>query len=90
MRALIALTVIMAVLIVAGTSLLGVLIFRRLSAAAVTLPSMALDEPPGTRITGMTGLGDRLVLRLEGGGPDRIILIDPSRALVVGHVGLVR
>ncbi len=88
MRSLVTLTVVMGVLIVAGTATLGALIVRRLTSLPPPLPPLALEEPTGTRITGMTGLGERLVLRLEGGGPDRLVVIDPSRALVVGRIAL--
>ena len=43
---------------------------------------VVLDEPVGTRIAGATaGTVDRLALQLQGGGPDRVVLIDTrSRA----------
>jgi hypothetical protein len=88
MRALVALTVAMGILIVGGTSVLGVLIFRRLSVPASALPELSLDEPLGTRIAEIAAFGERLALRLEGGGPDRVLLIDPARARVIGHIVL--
>jgi len=32
----------------------------------------------------MLGVGDRVVLRLAGGGPDRLLVIDPGRGRVAG------
>jgi len=90
MRALLTLTVVMGVLIVVATAVLGVLIVRRLAAPPVSLPALALDEPLGTHIAGIAAIGDRLALRLEGGGPDRVVVIDPSHAVVLGHIGLAR
>ena len=88
MRALLALTVAMGLLIIAGTTFLGILIFRRLAVPATSVSRLSLEEPAGTHIAGMTALGDRLAVRLEGGGPDRILLIDPVRGTVLGHIGL--
>ena len=34
--------------------------------------------------------GDRLAVLLQGGGPDRVLLLDPRSGQVVGRVGLAR
>ena len=91
----------MAVLIVLGTSgLFAVMMKRGLStptvvptAAVTPLPAnvaAVLDEPTGTRIVGIAALSDRLAVQLQGGGGDRILLVDPRTGGVVGRVLLAR
>ena len=93
MRGLIALTVGMGVLILIGTAVLVVVIVERASAPAAKAPvpfAVILDEPAGTRITGVTAAGGRMVVELQGGGPDRMVVMDPETGTVVGRVGLSR
>ena len=97
MRWLVAAVVVMGVLILGAAGVLvATLVSRfhvpdilprrvRRSAAAITL-----DEPAGTRIAGVSALGDRLVLALHGGGPDRVVVIDPARGRALFRVGLAR
>ncbi len=87
--------VVMAVLIVAGTVALVVGVARRASVpiGGAGLPgfaAMVLDEPAGTRIAGIVAVRDRLALRLEGGGGDRVVLIDPVTGAVAGRISLSR
>jgi hypothetical protein len=56
----------------------------------VTTASVLLDEPAGTRIAAVAGLGDRVVVQLQGGGPDRLVVIDPRTGLTAARIGLVR
>ncbi len=77
----------MGVLIVAGVATLG----RDDRAPAVAAPAPVaalLDEPAGTHMPAMTAAGDRLAVLLQGGGPDRIVLLDPRTGQVAGRVGL--
>jgi hypothetical protein len=90
MQALKALTIVMGVLILGGTAVLGVVLARRMGTASAAPVSVLLDEPAGTRIAGIAGAGDRLALRLQGGGPDRLVLIDPHTGAATGRVGLAR
>ncbi|HXT81131.1 MAG TPA: DUF6476 family protein [Acetobacteraceae bacterium] len=91
MRMLKFVTVAMAVLIVLGTTVIVVTIIRRTSAPAATSPmALMLDEPAGTHIMGVAAAGDRLAVRLEGGGPDRVMLIDPHAGTVAGRISLIR
>ena len=90
MRGLLALVIGMGVLIVVGVAVLGLTIVRRLSVAAPGQAALALDEPAGTRIQSIASAGDRLAVLLNGGGPDRIVLVDPRTGLVSGHIGLPR
>lgn len=89
MLALKALVIGMGVLIVAGVAVIGVTLISRMSPAAGPIASVLLDEPPGTRIVASTLAPDRLAVTLQGGGPDRVVLIDTKAGRVLGHVGLV-
>ncbi len=59
-------------------------------APAAAIPaSVVLDEPSGTRITAVTSWRGGLAVTLSGGGPDRLVLLDPAMR-VVGRVLLAR
>jgi hypothetical protein len=88
MQALKALTIVMGVLILGGTAVLGVVLARKMGGGAPAPVSVLLDEPAGTRIAGIAGVGDRLAVQLQGGGPDRVVLIDPHTGAANGRVGL--
>jgi hypothetical protein len=93
MRALMGLVVGMGVLIVAGVATLGVMLVHRLGAAAPALAvtrSMSLDEPAGTRVASAAGSGGTLTAVLQGGGPDRILVIDLATGRVTARVSLAR
>lgn len=94
--------IVMAVLIVLGTTTLFVMMAKRgmdsapQTAATPMAPmeiaqiAAILDEPPGTRIAGITAVADRLAVQLTGGGADRIVLLDPRTGQVAGRVALAR
>jgi hypothetical protein len=94
MRALKIAVIVMAVLIVLGTVGLVIGIARRWSApvaSIATLPapvSAVLDEPVGTHIAGIVAVRDRLAVQLQGGGADRVVLIDPATGAVAGRISL--
>lgn len=88
-RALLTVVVVMGVLIVAGVLTLAITIFHRLGPSPAETATL-LDEQPGTRIQSVTATGDRLAVLLQGGGADRIVLLDPRSGQVVGHIGLAR
>jgi hypothetical protein len=92
MRFLKVLVIAMGVLIVVATTVLVVLIAHRLGGAPVGRPvaaaSVLLDEPAGTRIVGIAAVGERLAVQLQGGGADRVVLVDPRDGEVVGRIGL--
>jgi hypothetical protein len=96
MRALKIATIVMGVLIVAGTMALIVGVARRASVqapGAASLPASVaavLDEPAGTRISGIAAVRDRLAVQLGGGGVDRVVLIDPATGAVTGRISLAR
>lgn len=90
MRLLRAITIGMGVLILIATTVLVVVIARRLSRPNADQHHLALvlNEPAGTRIAGIAATGDRLMALLQGGGTDRIVLIDLRTGEVVGSVAL--
>jgi hypothetical protein len=88
MQALKALTIVMGVLILGGTAVLGVVLARRMGTSSAAPVAVLLDEPAGTRIAGIAAAGDRLAVQLQGGGPDRLVLIDPHSGAATGRVAL--
>ena len=91
MRALLTVTVVMGVMILVGTALLVVVIFHRASAPTASTPmALVLDQPPGTRIVGIAATQDRLALQLQGGGKDRVVLVDPRAGTVTGRITLAQ
>jgi hypothetical protein len=86
MRGLIALTVAMGVMIVAGVLVVGVTIMHRMGGAGGPVDTV-LDEPAGTHMVAVGSDGGRLAVVLSGGGPDRVVLLGPDGA-VVGRVAL--
>jgi hypothetical protein len=90
MRMLKVAVVAMGVLIIAGVTLLVVVIVERASAPAGAPMSRVLDEPVGTRIVAMSAASDRLALQLQGGGPDRVVVLDMRSGREVGRAALAR
>src|SRR5665811_1359488 len=94
MRAIKIATIAMGVLILLGTTVILVTIIRRTVSGPSALPEKAfaavLDEPEGTAVAGIASVRDRLAVRLRGGGPDRLLLIDPASGTVVGRISLTR
>ncbi len=86
--ALKAATIGMAVLIVAGVTVIVVTIVRRASAPAVVTGEVLLREPLGTRIVGASASGDRVVIQFSSGGSDRIAVLDARDGRVLLRVGL--
>jgi hypothetical protein len=89
MRLLMAVTIGMGVLILLGTTVVIVTVAHRIAAPRAKPEDMIalhLDEPAGTRIGGIAGAGDRLAVALQGGGTDRIVLVDPDTGAVTGRI----
>ena len=80
----------MAVLIVVGTTALLVVIARRARMARRRggADAAVLDEPAGTQIAGIAAAGIGWRVQLQGGGPDRVVLVDPRTGAVAGRIGL--
>ncbi len=92
-KLMVAVVAAMGVLILAGTTVIGVTIARRSMAVPPVAPVVheaVLDEPVGTRIAWVSASPDRLALRLEGGGPDRVVVVDIQTGKVVGRATLAR
>jgi hypothetical protein len=53
-------------------------------AAMAEFGQLAVPVPAGYRIEQMLVAGDRVVLRLGGGGPERILVLDPGQGRVAG------
>ena len=96
MRGLLVAVVGMGVLIVAGVVVIAVVVAGRMSSpsapiASTGAPALAtLDEPAGTHMVGASLGPDRVAVRLEGGGPDRVVVVDLPSGRVIGRVGLAR
>jgi hypothetical protein len=92
MRALKAITIIMAVMIVVGTVTLAFLIVRRVSAVSPAPGrevAVGLDEPAGSAIAAIASAGPgEVALLLHGGGPDRVVVIDLASGRVRGRVSV--
>ena len=90
MQALKVATIGMGVLIVVGTVVLIALLAGRIAGPSAVAATTRLDEPAGTRITGIAAMRDRLALTLSGGGADRVVLVDPGSGRTVGRIELAR
>ncbi len=91
MRILTALTVAMGVLILLGTTVLVVALVKRPPPGTGSgMVGLTLDEPAGTRIAAITAVADQLALELQGGGPDRVVLINPRSGVIAGRITLHR
>ena len=71
-----------------GTVGLFVVLAQRMSAGSAGIASVVLDEPPGTRIAGVSVAADRVALQLQGGGPDRVVWVDTKAGRALGRVAL--
>jgi len=87
MRALKILTTVMAVMIVAGVVVLGIVISKRMGAPSAAVPT-EFNEPAGTQIAQISAAGDRLALLLHGGGPDRVVVLDLRNGQVMARTAL--
>ena len=98
MQAIKGLVLFLGLLLVAGLAVLGYGLyskapFKGTTSAAPTLAagpvvadfgSVGVPIPAGARIEQMLVAGDRVVLRLSGGGPERVLVLDPARGKVAG------
>jgi hypothetical protein len=94
MRALLVAVIVMGVLIVAGVVVIAVTVANRLGGGATPGAGAAvqatLDEPPGTHIANVAAASDRLALQLQGGGPDRVVVLDLRNGHVLARAVLAR
>ena len=91
MRGLLALVIGMGVLIVLGVGVVATTIVRRMAPPEVAASRpVLLDEPAGTRMVSAGAAGERVAVVLQGGGPDRLVLVDLRTGAVAGRVALAR
>ncbi len=90
MRVLQALVIVMGVLIVVGVAVVAVTIVGRISAAPHGEAAGVLHEPPGTHIAAASANGRQLVVVLQGGGPDRVAVVDLVTGKTTGHFSLAQ
>jgi hypothetical protein len=85
-------TVVMGIMILLGTvGLITAMLMRRPgSQVAPANLAVTLNEPPETRISGIAALSDRLAVLLQGGGADRVILVDPHTGAIAGRISVER
>jgi hypothetical protein len=89
MRLVMVLAVVMGVMILIGSTVVVVTIIKRAAGGSVGAHvAVVLDEPAGTRISGIAALSDRLAVLLQGAGPDRVVLIDPRTGNQAGTIAL--
>lgn len=88
MQALKVVTIAMGVLILVGTAVLVAVIAHRSSPVSAGPVALTLDEPAGTHIAGIAATQDRLAVTLQGGGADRVVLVDPRSGVVTGRITL--
>ena len=90
MRFLKVLTIGMGVLIVVATTVLVVVIARRIGGAGRRRRRRggAAGRARGDADRGDRLGGDRLAVQLQGGGADRVVLVDPRTGAVAGRIGL--
>ena len=88
MRTLKIAVIVMGVMIVGGVATLGVLLFQRVAGPVAAVGEVVLDEAEGTRIAGSTAVGEKVVLQLQGGGPDRVVVVDVRTGRVSARIVL--
>ncbi len=84
-----ALVIVLGVVILAMMGALVVGLAHRMHPAPPPIAaSLLLDEPAGTHILSIAATGRFLAVLLQGGGPDRVVLLDPEHGRIAGRVGL--
>lgn len=104
MKALKTLVIVLGVLILAGIAAVGVTLYNRATrpgglageraAAPATRPAErptagSLGLPAGSRIKGIAGAGNRVVIHVElPGGEEQLLLLDPATGQIAGRLGV--
>ena len=89
MAALKAAVIVMGLLIVAGVTVIVVTLVQRMSAPPMPASvQTTLDEPAGTHIAAVSAAAERLAVQLQGGGPDRVVVLDLRTGRVVARAAL--
>jgi hypothetical protein len=89
-RPLLIAVIAMGVLILLVTTVVIVKLVKDVVAApaSVTLTTVLLRQPAGSHIVTITAVDGRLGVLLNGGGPDRILFVDPGTGKVAGQLML--
>jgi len=89
-RPLLIAVVAMGVLILLVTTVVVVKLVKDMvnGPASVTLTTTMLRQPAGSHIVTITTVGDRLGVLVTGGGPDRILFVEPDSGKVAGQLML--
>lgn len=91
MAALKAAVILMGVLILAGVTVIVVTLVERATAPRTGAAVAAtLEEPAGTHIAGVSAGAEQLAVQLQGGGPDRVVVVDLRSGRVVARAALAR
>lgn len=94
MKAIKALVAFMGALLLAGLALLGWGLYSQSGKMATKakpsatvsgdFAAVSVPLPAGAQVQQVLVAGDRVVLRITGGGPERLIVLDPSTGTVAG------
>ncbi|MBW4023460.1 MAG: hypothetical protein HIU92_10040 [Proteobacteria bacterium] len=90
-RPLLIAVIAMGVLIVVVTTVVIVKLVKDIvsgPSAPVTLTTTMLHQPAGSHIVSIAAVDGRLSVLVEGGGPDRILLVEPGSGRVAGELML--
>ena len=91
LAALKAAVIFMGVLILAGVTVIVVTLIERTTAPRTGAAIAAtLEEPAGTHIAGVAAGAEQLAVALQGGGPDRVVVVDLRSGRVVARAALAR
>ncbi len=95
MRGLLVLVGVLTVLLLVGTvAVVGTILGRHAGvprpAATKLAGPIVLDQPAGTHVAGASWGDGRLSLTLQGGGPDRVVVLDGADGRVLLDVRLGR
>jgi hypothetical protein len=95
MRALKALVIAMGILLLAGSAVVAVTIVSRLKGAPdrtqqiAKLPLLAkVALPAGTRVDGVTALGELLAVHVSAPDGDSILVVDPATGAILETIEL--
>jgi hypothetical protein len=90
MKAIKTLVVAMGALLIAGLGLLGYGLTTKSgktakpTSAAAQFGAVSVPLPAGARTEQISVAGDRVILRVVGAGPERLIVLDPAAGTVAG------
>ncbi len=87
MRGLKILVVVMGVLIIGGTLALVMVLVQRVGGVGGGARwETALDQPEGTRITGVAATESGIAVQVARPDGERVLLVEPKRGRVVGEI----